>query len=190
MPTRSTAACDPTAHGEVNAIRAACLALGTFTLSGCELYTSCEPCPMCLAASYWARLDAIYYGCSAVTRRAPGSMTHSSMPSFRRISRPARCPHASCWPKKLGHASTHGSPLQSRFLIKIWRGPGATFAIHQGKGAHSPLNGLVSCGLMVVGSRGGGAVSCAWIGTGDGLEGLSSLVVNVLKTRIGSPGSI
>jgi tRNA(Arg) A34 adenosine deaminase TadA len=60
-----TATFDPTAHGEVNAIRAACSALGTFTLAGCELYTSCEPCPMCLAASYWARLDAIYYGCSA-----------------------------------------------------------------------------------------------------------------------------
>jgi guanine deaminase len=60
-----TATNDPTAHGEVNAIRAACRALGTFTLAGCELYTSCEPCPMCLAASYWAHLDAIYYGCSA-----------------------------------------------------------------------------------------------------------------------------
>ena len=56
---------DPTAHGEVNAIRAACAALSAFTLAGCELYTSCEPCPMCLAACYWARLDAIYYGASA-----------------------------------------------------------------------------------------------------------------------------
>jgi guanine deaminase len=55
-----TATNDPTAHGEVNAIRAACKALGAFTLAGCELYTSCEPCPMCLAASYWARLGAIY----------------------------------------------------------------------------------------------------------------------------------
>jgi tRNA(Arg) A34 adenosine deaminase TadA len=62
---------DPTAHGEVNAIRAAARALGTFTLAGCELYTSCEPCPMCLAASYWARLDAIYYGaCAADAARA------------------------------------------------------------------------------------------------------------------------
>jgi len=56
---------DPTAHGEVNAIRAACKALGTFTLAGCELYTSCEPCPMCLAACYWARVDAVFYGASA-----------------------------------------------------------------------------------------------------------------------------
>lgn len=60
-----TATHDPTAHGEVNAIRAAAKNLGTFTLDGCELYTSCQPCPMCLAASYWARLDAIYYGASA-----------------------------------------------------------------------------------------------------------------------------
>jgi len=63
---------DPTAHGEVNAIRAACRALGTFTLAGCELYTSCEPCPMCLAASYWARLDAIYYGSSAADAARAG----------------------------------------------------------------------------------------------------------------------
>jgi guanine deaminase len=53
---------DPTAHGEVNAIRKACTVLGTFSLAGCEIYSSCEPCPMCLAAIYWARLDAIYFG--------------------------------------------------------------------------------------------------------------------------------
>jgi tRNA(Arg) A34 adenosine deaminase TadA len=66
-----TATNDPTAHGEVNAIRAAAKALGTFLLAGCELYTSCEPCPMCLAAAYWARLDAVYYGaCAADAARA------------------------------------------------------------------------------------------------------------------------
>jgi guanine deaminase len=66
-----TASNDPTAHGEVNAIRAAARALGTFTLAGCALYTSCEPCPMCLAAAYWARLDAVYYGaCAADAARA------------------------------------------------------------------------------------------------------------------------
>jgi len=53
---------DPTAHGEVNAIRKACAALGSFSLAGCEIYSSCEPCPMCLAAIYWARLGAIYFG--------------------------------------------------------------------------------------------------------------------------------
>lgn len=53
---------DPTAHAEVNAIRKACRELGSFDLSGCTVYTSCEPCPMCLGAIYWAHLDAIYYG--------------------------------------------------------------------------------------------------------------------------------
>ena len=52
---------DPTAHAEVNCIRKACKALGTFDLSGCDIYTSCEPCPMCLGAIYWAHLDKIYY---------------------------------------------------------------------------------------------------------------------------------
>ena len=52
---------DPTAHAEVCAIRAACAKLGTFNLSGCVLYTSCEPCPMCLGAIYWAHIDKIYY---------------------------------------------------------------------------------------------------------------------------------
>lgn len=52
---------DPTAHAEVSAIRLACKALGTYDLSGCEIYTSCEPCPMCLGAIYWAHVDKIYY---------------------------------------------------------------------------------------------------------------------------------
>lgn len=52
---------DPTAHAEVNAIREACRVLGTFDLSGCEIYSSCEPCPMCLSAIYWARIDRVYY---------------------------------------------------------------------------------------------------------------------------------
>ena len=56
---------DATAHAEVVAIRAACRTLSAYSLAGCELYTSCEPCPMCLSASYWARLDRIYYACSA-----------------------------------------------------------------------------------------------------------------------------
>ncbi len=59
---RVTAIHDPTAHAEVSAIREACRKLGTFDLSGCEIYTSCEPCPMCLGAIYWAHLDRMYYG--------------------------------------------------------------------------------------------------------------------------------
>ncbi len=53
---------DPTAHAEVDAIRKACQALGTYQLDNCELYTSCEPCPMCLGAIYWARPKKVYYG--------------------------------------------------------------------------------------------------------------------------------
>ena len=59
---RVTRDCDPTAHAEVNAIRDAASRLGTFDLSGCEIYSSCEPCPMCLGAIYWAHLDRLYYG--------------------------------------------------------------------------------------------------------------------------------
>ena len=58
---RVTSSNDPTAHAEVVAIREACQKLETFNLEGCEIYTSCEPCPMCLSAIYWARLDRIYY---------------------------------------------------------------------------------------------------------------------------------
>jgi tRNA(Arg) A34 adenosine deaminase TadA len=63
---------DPTAHAEVVAIRAACRALGDFRLTGCVVYTSCEPCPMCLAALYWSHCDAILYGNSAADASAAG----------------------------------------------------------------------------------------------------------------------
>jgi len=53
---------DPTAHAEISAIRAACAKLGTFDLKGCDIYTSCEPCPMCLGAIYWAHIDRIFFG--------------------------------------------------------------------------------------------------------------------------------
>lgn len=59
---RVTDSCDPTAHAEVSAIRAAAKKLNTFDLSGYEIYSSCEPCPMCLGAIYWARLDKLYFG--------------------------------------------------------------------------------------------------------------------------------
>ena len=59
---RVTENCDPTAHAEVSAIRAACAKLGDFKLSGCTIYSSCEPCPMCLSALYWAGVERIFYG--------------------------------------------------------------------------------------------------------------------------------
>lgn len=69
---RVTLNIDPTAHAEVSAIRNACQQLKTFDLSGCEIYTSCEPCPMCLGAIYWAHIDKIYYGCDRKDARNIG----------------------------------------------------------------------------------------------------------------------
>jgi guanine deaminase len=63
---------DPTAHAEVVAIRAACRVLNTFQLEGCELYTSCEPCPMCLGAIYWARPKAVYFSATHKDAAAAG----------------------------------------------------------------------------------------------------------------------
>jgi guanine deaminase len=59
---RVTKSLDPTAHAEISAIRDACVNLKEFSLSGCEIYTSCEPCPMCLGAIFWSRLDRVYFG--------------------------------------------------------------------------------------------------------------------------------
>ncbi len=69
---RVTDSIDPTAHAEVNAIREAAQVLGTFDLSGCEIYTSCEPCPMCLGAIYWAHIDKVYYGNTKADAKAIG----------------------------------------------------------------------------------------------------------------------
>jgi len=63
---------DPTAHAEVEAIRAACAKLGSRSLEGCDLYATCEPCPMCLAASYWARLDRVFYACDRADAERAG----------------------------------------------------------------------------------------------------------------------
>ncbi len=79
---RVVAGNDPTAHAEVNAIRDACARLGDFRLTGCELYTSCEPCPMCLAAIYWARLDRVWYAATAADAAAAGfddSLIHAQL---------------------------------------------------------------------------------------------------------------
>lgn len=67
-----TSSNDPTAHAEVVAIRAACRHLGTFQLDGCDIYTSCEPCPMCLGAIYWARPDRVFYACTRQDAAAIG----------------------------------------------------------------------------------------------------------------------
>jgi guanine deaminase len=69
---RVTSSNDPTAHAEVVAIRAACRTMGTFQLDGCDLYTTCEPCPMCLGAIYWARPTRVYFACTAGDAAAAG----------------------------------------------------------------------------------------------------------------------
>ena len=80
-----TASNDPTAHAEVVAIRAACQALETFQLTGCELYTSCEPCSMCLSAIYWARLSRYYY---AQTREEAAKIGFDDSLIYEEIAKP------------------------------------------------------------------------------------------------------
>ncbi len=82
---RVTSANDPTAHAEITAIRAACRKLKTFQLDGCELYTSCEPCPMCLSAIYWARLKMVFY---ANTRRDAARIQFDDNFIYGEVSRP------------------------------------------------------------------------------------------------------
>ena len=82
---RVTSTNDPTAHAEVIAIRDACRRLKTFQLDDCELYASCEPCPMCLAAGYWARLRKIYY---ANTRRDAAKIGFDDESLYREVERP------------------------------------------------------------------------------------------------------
>ena len=77
---------DPTAHAEIVAIRAACARLASFSLEGCEIYTSCEPCPMCLAAIYWARIGRIHY---ANTRRDAAGIGFDDDHIYREIGLPA-----------------------------------------------------------------------------------------------------
>ena len=82
---RVTSTHDPTAHAEIVAIREACQALGTFELADCELYTTCEPCPMCLAAVYWARIPRLYY---ANTRQDAAAIDFDDEQIYREISLP------------------------------------------------------------------------------------------------------
>jgi len=76
---------DPTAHAEIAAIRAACAKLERFSLAGCEIYSSCEPCPMCLAAIYWARLDKLYF---ANTRGQAAAIGFDDEFLYREIPKP------------------------------------------------------------------------------------------------------
>lgn len=78
---------DPTAHAEITAIRAACRRLKSFQLDDCELYSSCEPCPMCLAAIYWARLKRVFYG---NTRRDAARIKFDDDFIYREVARPIR----------------------------------------------------------------------------------------------------
>lgn len=80
-----TSSHDPTAHAEMSAIREACQTLESCHLSGCELYTSCEPCPMCLAAIYWARLDRVYY---ANTKEAAAQFGFNSLSIYQQLALP------------------------------------------------------------------------------------------------------
>jgi guanine deaminase len=82
---RVTLSNDPTAHAEVIAIRQACRTLAVFELKGCEIYTSCEPCPMCLGAIYWARLSRVYYACLAADAAQAG---FDDSLIYREIARP------------------------------------------------------------------------------------------------------
>jgi len=80
-----TSANDPSAHAEIVAIRKACRKLGSFELRGCQIYTSCEPCPMCLGAIYWARPDRVYY---ASTKRDAEKAGFDDSLIYREIKRP------------------------------------------------------------------------------------------------------
>jgi guanine deaminase len=82
---RVTSTNDPTAHAEVVAIREACRRIGGFSLAGCELFTSCEPCPMCLGAIYWARLDRVYY---ANTREDAAAIGFDDDVIYREFAKP------------------------------------------------------------------------------------------------------
>lgn len=108
-----TATNDPTAHAEVVAIRRACTALSTFALQGLTIYTSCEPCPMCLAAIYWARMDAIYFGSTAGDAASAGfddahlynevrlPVEQRSLPAVNLLREPASAAFAA-WREQVG----------------------------------------------------------------------------------------
>ncbi len=103
---------DPTAHAEIQAIRAACLYLNSFQLNDCEIYTSCEPCPMCIGAIYWARPKAVYYACTKIDAAQIGFDDHFiyeqiALPvELRDIKMEQVCPENYDLPFKIWNEST------------------------------------------------------------------------------------
>lgn len=113
---RVTASCDPTAHAEVQAIRAAGAALGTYDLTGCSIYASCEPCPMCLGAIYWARLSHLYFAASQRDAAAAGFddaaiyREFALAPSLRRLPSQVLLPAEGLRPFRLWAAQADKTP--------------------------------------------------------------------------------
>ena len=106
---RVTSANDPTAHAEVEAIRSACAILETFSLEGCEIYASCEPCPMCLAAICWARLDALFF---AATRNDAADAGFDDALIYEEIPRP--------WANRTLQTEQH-LHHEARLVLKSWK---------------------------------------------------------------------
>ena len=109
---------DPTAHAEVNTIREACRKLGTFDLSDCVIYTSCEPCPMCLGAIYWARISRIYYGNTKKDDALSILPTTSSTRSWNRVLITVPCPSSLCFATRPSRPSRLGKRKAIRWSIK------------------------------------------------------------------------
>ena len=113
---RVTASCDPTAHAEVQAIRAAGSALGTYDLTGCSIYASCEPCPMCLGAIYWARLSHLYFAAGQRDAAAAGLddaaiyREFALAPSLRRLPSQVLLPAEGLRPFRLWAAQADKTP--------------------------------------------------------------------------------
>ena len=113
---RVTASCDPTAHAEVQAIRAAGSALGTYDLTGCSIYASCEPCPMCLGAIYWAHLSRLYYASNKDDAAAAGFddaaiyREFALAPSLRRLPSQVLLPAEGLRPFRLWAAQADKTP--------------------------------------------------------------------------------
>lgn len=105
---RVTSTNDPTAHAEVTAIRDACSSLGTFTLEGAEIYSSCEPCPLCLAAIYWSRLSRIFYAANCDDAAAAGFDDRNF---YNEISLP---------PSRRKIPMEQGLAMEARMILKAW----------------------------------------------------------------------